>query len=48
LYDYETDGASLLAESARTQVCKFEEISKHLAGAEVDLCLMNVEGAEFD
>lgn len=47
LYAYETDGASLLGNGARSQVCKFEEISRQVAGAEVDLCLMNVEGAEF-
>lgn len=46
LYKYETDGASLLDEGARTQVCEFKDIHPRAHG-NVDVCLMNVEGAEF-
>lgn len=46
LYHYETDGASLMQESARSQVCTFRDIHAEIDG-EIDLCLMNIEGAEW-
>jgi FkbM family methyltransferase len=46
LYNFETDGASILAEGARSQVCQFKDVYGELDG-EVDVCLMNVEGSEF-
>lgn len=46
LYNYETDGATLVGEGIRVGVSKFVDI--HACVPEnVDLCLMNVEGAEF-
>ena len=46
LYNFETDGASLLAEGVRSQVCNFMDVYKELHSG-VDVCLMNIEGAEF-
>lgn len=48
LYNFETDGASLIQAGARSGVCNFRDVyevaSEHKG---VDLCLMNIEGAEF-
>lgn len=49
LYHYETDGASLVNPGVRSQVCEFRDIYAEAAktNGEIDLCLMNIEGAEF-
>jgi FkbM family methyltransferase len=46
LYNYETDGASLLAEGARIQVVQFKDVYSQV-DSEIDVGLMNIEGAEF-
>jgi len=46
VYNYETDGASLLAEGARSQVVPFKDVYGEVDG-KIDVCLMNIEGAEF-
>lgn len=46
LYYYETDGASVIHEGTRSQICTFRDIHTELEG-EIDLCLMNIEGAEY-
>lgn len=46
LYYIGTDGASLLHPGAHSEVLQFRDIYNKVY-AEVDLCLMNIEGAEF-
>lgn len=46
LYNVETDGASLVNPSVRSQVYEFKDVYDELQ-MEVDLCLMNIEGSEF-
>lgn len=46
LYNYETDGASLLQPGARSQVCEFRDVYGEIDG-NIDVGLMNIEGSEF-
>lgn len=46
LYHIGTDGASLLNPGVHSEVCQFMDIYNRVY-AEVDLALMNIEGAEF-
>lgn len=46
LYYVGTDGASLVHPGAHSEVCEFRDIYTQVP-AEIDLCLMNVEGAEY-
>jgi hypothetical protein len=49
LFHFETDGASLLNEGGRDKLCDFREIGQILRDEirDIDVCLMNIEGAEF-
>lgn len=47
LYNPGNDGASLLMPHTRSELRDFRDIYLELGGRKVDLCLMNVEGAEF-
>lgn len=48
LYNFETDGASLINPGARSGVCNFRDVYEVVTEHRpVDLCLMNIEGAEF-
>lgn len=46
LHNMETDGATLLGNDARAQVCQFRDISLEVRH-DVDVCLMNIEGSEY-
>ena len=46
LYHMETDGASLIHAGAHSEVLEFRDVYNQM-DEEVDLCLMNIEGAEF-
>jgi len=46
LYNVGTDGASLVHAGARSEVYEFRDIYNQVF-SEIDLCLMNVEGAEY-
>jgi len=47
LYNPGNDSGSLLLQHPASEVCKFGDIYLELIDERVDLCLMNVEGAEF-
>ena len=48
LWEHDTDGASVVKNNGRTsEVCDFEDIFKYINTTDVDVCLMNIEGAEY-
>lgn len=48
LWEHDTDGASVMRNDGRTsEICEFEDIYAFLNVDPVDVCLMNIEGAEF-
>jgi len=47
LYNMETDAASLVNPGPHSEVLDFRDIYNLLKDEQVDLCLMNIEGAEF-